>query len=125
MSDNIYTIKKGEKQNIYIKFKNRDEDLPIDLTNAKIKIQIKDELKDEFCIIEKEITSETDAFSIGRILNPKEGELIFRFTDDDYSKLVCERIYYIIIWYIIEEQDYAKVVSSNCDDYLKLKICYP
>lgn len=125
MNKNIYTIKKGEKQNILIRFKNRDEDKPIDLSNSIVKVQIKDELKDEFNIIEKVITTTSDAYEIGRILDPEKGEIVFRFTDEDYDKLVCERIYFVIIWWEVPEQDFAKVVSSNGSETFMLKVCYP
>jgi hypothetical protein len=125
MSNNIYTIKKGEKIPIYIKVKNRDEDMPIDLTNAQIRFTLKDELKDTFNVIEKIITTETDAYSVGRILDPKLGEFIIRFTDDDYENLVCERLYYATIIWEKPDEDFSKVISSNCNDYLLFKICYP
>lgn len=125
MSNNTYTIKKGEKQNIFVKIKNTDEDTPIDLTNSVIRFTLKDELKDEFNIIEKEITTVSDAFSVGRILDPTLGEFTIRFTSDDYDKLVCERLYYATIIWEKPEEDFSKVISSNCNDYLLFKVCYP
>lgn len=124
-SNNIYTIKKGEKYPIFIKIKNLDEDKPIDLTNANIKVYIKDELKDEFFIIEKYITANSDISSVGRIINPQNGELILKFNDEDFDKLVCERLYYVTIWWEIPSEDFAKVISSNCNEYLMLKVCNP
>lgn len=124
-SNNIYTIKKGEKYPIFIKIKNLDEDKPIDLTNANIKVHIKDELKDEFFIIEKYITANSDISSVGRIINPQNGELILKFNDEDFDKLVCERLYYVTIWWEIPSEDFAKVISSNCNEYLMLKVCNP
>ena len=53
---NIYTIKKGEKFPIHITIKNKDLDEPIDLTGSIIKFQLKDELKYEYCVIDKTIT---------------------------------------------------------------------
>lgn len=124
-SNNIYTIKKGEKYPIFIKIKNLDEDKPIDLTNANIRVHIKDELKDEFFIIEKYITANSDISSVGRIVNPQNGELILKFNDEDFDKLVCERLYYITIWWEIPSEDFAKVISSNYNEYLMLKVCNP
>lgn len=125
MANNIYSIKKGEKYPITIKLKNKDLDTPIDLTNAIIKFQIKDELKDEFCIIEKVITIDTDVYTEGRIVDPKNGEIIIKFTDEDFDKLIVERIYYITIWWEIPDEDFAKVISSNNKDYLKFMVCVP
>lgn len=125
MNENIYTVKKGEKFPIHIKVKNRDEDAPIDLTNAIIKFQLKDELKDEFCVIDKIITTETDVYSIGRIVSPKEGEFIVRFDDEDYDKLVVNRIYYLTIWWEIPDENFSKVISSNCNDFFKFMVCHP
>ena len=121
----MYTIKKGEKFPIKISLKNSDEDKPIDLTGSVIKFQLKDELRDEFYIIEKNITESSDEYSVGRIIDPKNGELILRFTDEDYDKLVYERIYYATIWWEIPEQDFAKVISSNGPNCFKFIMCIP
>lgn len=125
MANNIYCIKKGEKFPISITLHNRDEDIPIDLTNAVIKFQIKDELKDEFYVVNKTITEETDVDTIGRIVDPINGKVIVRLTDGDYENLVCERIYYLTITWEIPDEDFSKVVSSNCDENLLFKVCYP
>lgn len=125
MNNNIYTIKKGEKYPIQIKVKNKDLDTPIDLTNAVIKFQLKDELKDEFYIIEKNITTDSDIDMMGRIIDPQNGQLVVKFTDEDFDKLIVERIYYITIWWEIPDEDFAKVISSNNKDYLKFMVCVP
>ena len=125
MTNNIYKIKKGEKFPIYIKIKNRDEDKPIDLTNAIIKFQLKDELKDEFSVIEKVIDTESDVDTIGRITDPMNGEVIVRFNDDDYDMLVTQRIYYLTIWYEKPDENFAKVISSNACENLKFMVCVP
>lgn len=125
MANNIYCIKKGEKFPISITLHNRDEDIPIDLTNAVIKFQIKDELKDEFYVVNKTITEETDVDTIGRIVDPINGKVIVRLTNEDYENLVCERIYYLTITWEIPDEDFSKVVSSNCDENLLFKVCYP
>lgn len=124
MNDNTFTVKQGEKQPHYIRLYNADEGKPIDLTNATIKLTIRDELEDQFSTIEKIITSETDVYSVGRILDPSKGEVIFRFTDDDYSKLVVERVYYMTIYWIVDDEYFSKVVSSNGCEMLKFKVCY-
>ena len=125
MVNNIYCIKKGEKFPISITLHNRDEDIPIDLTNAVIKFQIKDELKDEFYVVNKTITEETDVDTIGRIVDPINGKVIVRLTNEDYENLVCERIYYLTITWEIPDEDFSKVVSSNCGENLLFKVCYP
>lgn len=122
---NIYTIKKGEKYPIKISIKNKDLDAPIDLTKAVIKFQLKDELKDEFCIVEKVLTTDSDVITTGQIVDPEKGEVIVRFTDEDFEKLVVERVYYATIWWEIPDEDFAKVISSNNKDYLKFMVCIP
>lgn len=122
---NMYTIKKYEKYPIVVRVKNNDEDKPIDLTNARIRFCLKDELKDNFYTIEKVITTESDAYSVGRILDPEKGEFVVRFTDEDFENLVAERIYFCEIWYEKPEEDFSKIISSNCNDYLLFKVCYP
>ena len=122
---NIYTIKKGEKFPIHITIKNKDLDEPIDLTGSIIKFQLKDELKDEFCVIDKTITEETDTYSIGRIIDPKNGKIIVRFTDEDFDKLIVERVYYITIWWQVPDEDFSKVISSNGCETFKFMMCHP
>lgn len=122
---NIYTLKKGEKFPINITIRNSELDEPIDLTNAKINFQLKDELKDDFFIINKEITTESDLETVGQIINPANGEFVVRFTDEDFEKLVVERVYYLTIWYIITDENFSKVISSNGSDNLKFMVCYP
>lgn len=125
MANNIYTIKKGEKYPIRITIKNKDLDTPIDLTNATIKFQLKDELKDEFYVIEKNITIYSDINTIGQITDPQKGELVVKFTDEDFETLVVERIYYITIWWEIPDEDFAKVISSNNKETFKFMVCIP
>lgn len=125
MGNYTYKIKKGYKGPINITVRNRDEDKPIDLTGSKILIQIKDELQDDFFIIDKTITEDTDVYVDGRIISPEDGQIIIRFNDEDYEKLIVERIYYLTIWWIKEDEDFAKVISSNCGEYLQFKVCYP
>lgn len=125
MGNYTYKIKKGYKGPINITVRNRDEDKPIDLTGSKILIQIKDELQDDFYIINKTITEDTDVYVNGRIVSPEEGQIIIRFNDEDYEKFVVERIYFLTIWWIKEDEDFAKVISSNCDEQLQFQVCYP
>lgn len=125
MGNYTYKIKKGYKGPINITVRNRDEDKPIDLTGSKILVQIKDELQDDFYIIDKTITENTDVAIDGRIVSPEEGQIIFRFNDSDYEKLVVERIYFLTIWWVKEDEDFAKVISSNCGEQLQFQVCYP
>lgn len=125
MGNYTYKIKKGYKGPINITVRNRDEDKPIDLTGSKILIQIKDELQDDFFIIDKTITEDTDVYVDGRIVSPEDGQIIIRFNDEDYDKLIVERIYYLTIWWIKEDEDFAKVISSNCGEQLQFQVCYP
>jgi hypothetical protein len=125
MGNYTYKIKKGYKGPINITVRNRDEDKPIDLTGSKILIQIKDELQDDFYIINKTITEDTDVYVDGRIVSPEEGQIIIRFNDEDYEKLIVERVYFLTIWWVKEDEDFAKVISSNCGEQLQFQVCYP
>lgn len=125
---NIYTIKKGEKYPIEITLTSKNEfgeRTPLDLTNSCIRFQIKDELKDDYYIVNKFISTETDVYTDGRIVDPVNGKIIVRFTDDDYERLVEERVYYLVIRWEIEDQDFSKIVSANGDSCLMFKVCYP
>jgi hypothetical protein len=125
MGNYTYKIKKGYKGPINITVRNRDEDKPINLTGSKILIQIKDELQDDFYIINKTVTEDTDVYVDGRIISPEEGQIIIRFNDEDYEKLIVERIYFLTIWWVKEDEDFAKVISSNCGEQLQFQVCYP
>lgn len=125
MTNNIYTIKKGEKYPILIKLKNRDLDEPIDLTGSIIKFQIKDELNDEYFIIEKTIDENSDENCEGRIIDAINGKAVIRLNDEDYCKLIIQRVYYLVITWDIPEQNFSKVISSNGDEYLKFIVCHP
>lgn len=125
MGNYTYKIKKGYKGPINITVRNRDEDKPIDLTGSKILVQIKDELQDDFFIINKTITEDTDVYVDGRIVSPQNGQIIIRFNDEDYDKFIVERMYFLTIWWVKEDEDFAKVISSNCDEYLQFQVCYP
>lgn len=122
---NIYTIKKGEKFPIHITIKNRDLDEPINLTGSIIKFQLKDELKDEFFVIDKTIKEDTDVSSVGRIIDAENGKVVVRFTDEDFDKLVVERVYYATIWWEIPDEDFAKVISSNDRETFRFMVCIP
>lgn len=124
-NSNLFSIKKGEKYPISIVVRNRDEDKPIDLTGSVIYFRLKDELKDEFNILEKKITENTDVYTDGRIVDAKNGQIVLRFNDTDYDKLVCERVYYATILWNLPEQDFSKVISSNCGETFRFKVCYP
>ena len=122
---NLYTIKKGEKYPIYITIKNKETAEPIDLTGSIIRFQLKDELKDEFYIIDKTVTEETDIHEMGKIIDPQNGKVIIRFTDEDFERLVIERIYYITIWWQVPEEGFSKVISSNGCETFKFMMCHP
>lgn len=125
MGNYTYKIKKGYKGPINITVRNRDEDKPIDLTGSKILVQIKDELQDDFFIINKTITEDTDVYVDGRIVSPQNGQIIIRFNDEDYDKFIVERMYFLTIWWVKEDEDFAKVISSNCGEQLQFQVCYP
>lgn len=122
---NIYTIKKGEKFPIHITIKNRDLDEPINLTGSIIKFQLKDELKDEFFVIEKIIKEDTDISNVGKIIDAENGEVVVRFTDEDFENLVVERVYYATIWWEVPDEDFAKVISSNDKETFRFMVCIP
>lgn len=125
MTNNIYSIKKGEKFPIHFYVKFKEECKPIDLTGSIIKFQIKDELKDEIFVVEKTITTDTDISTVGQIINAENGEFVVRLTDDDYENLVVERVYYLVITWIVPDEDFVKVISSNGNEYLKFVVCIP
>ena len=125
MANFTYKLKKGYKGPINITVRNRDEDKPIDLTGSKILVQIKDELQDDFFIINKTITEDTDVYVDGRIVSPQNGQIIIRFNDEDYDKFIVERMYFLTIWWVKEDEDFAKVISSNCGEQLQFQVCYP
>lgn len=122
-SSKIYKIKKGEKFPIEVSLTSSGN--PIDLTNANIRVYIKDELDDSEGLINKLITLDSDEIEVGRIIDPENGKFTIRLNDEDYFLLKTERTYYLTIWWDIPEEGFSKVVSSNGSDYLVFMVCIP
>lgn len=119
-----YSIRRSERYPIELTLINADEGEPIDLTGAKIRYALKDEVKDDYYIIDRTVDENTDIITDGgKITDATNGKVIIRFSEDDFKLLVDERIYYLSIWWEVPSEDFIKVVSSNCGEYLEFKVC--
>lgn len=119
-----YSIRRSERYPIELALINADECEPIDLTGAKIRYALKDEVKDDYYIIDRTVDENTDIITDGgKITDATNGKVIIRFSEDDFKLLVDERIYYLSIWWEVPSEDFIKVVSSNCGEYLEFKVC--
>lgn len=119
-----YCIRRSERYPIELTLINADESEPIDLTGAKIRYFLKDEVKDEEYIIDKTIDENTDIIEDGgKITDATNGKVVIRFDEDDFNLLVDERIYYLSILWMVPDEDFIKVISSNCGEYLEFKVC--
>lgn len=119
-----YCIRRSERYPIELTLINTDEDEPIDLTGASIRYALKDEVKDDYYIIDRTIDETTSIVEDGgRITEPTNGKVVIRFDEDDFNLLVDERIYYLSIWWIVPSENFIKVISSNCGEYLEFKVC--
>ena len=119
-----YSIRRSERYPIELALINADEGEPIDLTGAKIRYALKDEVKDDFYIIDRTVDENTDIITDGgKITDATNGKVIIRFSEDDFKLLVDERIYYLSIWWEVPSEDFIKIVSSNCGEYLEFKVC--
>lgn len=119
-----YSIRRSERYPIELALINADEGEPIDLTGAKIRYALKDEVKDDYYIINRTVDENTDIITDGgKITDATNGKVIIRFSEDDFKLLVDERIYYLSIWWEVPSEDFIKVVSSNCGEYLEFKVC--
>lgn len=119
-----YCIRRSERYPIELTLINADESEPIDLTGAKIRYFLKDEVKDEEYIIDKTIDENTDIIEDGgKITDAINGKVIIRFDENDFDLLVDERIYYLSILWMVPDEDFIKVISSNCGEYLEFKVC--
>ena len=119
-----YSIRRSERYPIELALINADEGEPINLTGAKIRYALKDEVKDDFYIIDRTVDENTDIITDGgKITDATNGKVIIRFSEDDFKLLVDERIYYLSIWWEVPSEDFIKVVSSNCGEYLEFKVC--
>lgn len=119
-----YSIRRSERYPIELALINADEGEPIDLTGAKIRYALKDEVKDDFYIIDRTVDENTDIITDGgKITDATNGKVIIRFSEDDFKLLVDERIYYLSIWWEVPSEDFIKVISSNCGEYLEFKVC--
>ena len=118
-----YSIRRSERYPIELALINYDEGEPIDLTGAKIRYALKDEVKDDYYIIDRTVDENTDVITDGgKITDAINGKVIIRFSEDDFKLLVDERIYYLSIWWEVPSEDFIKVVSSNCGEYLEFKV---
>lgn len=118
-----YSIRRSERYPIELTLINYDEGEPIDLTGAKIRYALKDEVKDDYYIIDRTVDENTDVITDGgKITDAINGKVIIRFSEDDFKLLVDERIYYLSIWWEVPSEDFIKVVSSNCGEYLEFKV---
>ena len=119
-----YSIRRSERYPIELALINADEGEPIDLTGAKIRYALKDEVKDDYYIIDRTVDENTDIITDGgNITDANNGKVIIRFDEDDFKLLVDERIYYLSIWWEVPSEDFVKVISSNCGEYLEFKVC--
>lgn len=119
-----YSIRRSERYPIELTLINSDEAKPIDLTDASIRYALKDEVKDDFYIIDRTIDENTDIITDGgKITDATNGKVVIRFSEDDFNLLVDERIYYLVIWWIVPDENFVKVISSNCGEYLEFKVC--
>lgn len=119
-----YSIRRSERYPIELTLINSDEAKPIDLTGASIRYALKDEVKDDFYIIDRTIDENTDIITDGgKITDATNGKVVIRFSEDDFNLLVDERIYYLVIWWIVPDENFVKVISSNCGEYLEFKVC--
>lgn len=119
-----YSIRRSERYPIELTLINSDEAKPIDLTDASIRYALKDEVKDDFYIIDRIIDENTDIITDGgKITDATNGKVVIRFSEDDFNLLVDERIYYLVIWWIVPDENFVKVISSNCGEYLEFKVC--
>lgn len=119
-----YSIRRSERYPIELTLINSDEAKPIDLTGASIRYALKDEVKDDFYIIDRTIDENTDIITDGgKITDATNGKAVIRFSEDDFNLLVDERIYYLVIWWIVPDENFVKVISSNCGEYLEFKVC--
>lgn len=119
-----YSIRRSERYPIELTLINSDEAKPIDLTGANIRYALKDEVKDDFYIIDRTIDENTDIITDGgKITDATNGKVVIRFSEDDFNLLVDERIYYLVIWWIVPDENFVKVISSNCGEYLEFKVC--
>lgn len=119
-----YSIRRSERYPIELTLINSDEAKPIDLTGASIRYALKDEIKDDFYIIDRTIDENTDIITDGgKITDATNGKVVIRFSEDDFNLLVDERIYYLVIWWIVPDENFVKVISSNCGEYLEFKVC--
>ena len=119
-----YSIRRSERYPIELALINYDEGEPIDLTGAKIRYALKDEVKDDYYIIDRTVDENTDIITDGgKITDAINGKVIIRFSEDDFKLLVDERIYYLSIWWEVPSEDFIKVIASNCGEYLEFKVC--
>lgn len=115
-------IKKGESLGFVFNLKQDEQ--PVNLTNASILFQVRETLEDKgIFVINKEITENTSLNTIGQIINPEEGQFVIKVTSSDTASLTSLRPYYAAIYYVVGGE--ARCISANSNDVALLTVLNP
>ena len=118
MAELVLPVKQGEELNIGFTIKQGGN--PIDLTDYKIRVQVKRvPLVTSPSIIDKLITTDSDINDVGLITYPQQGPLVIHLTKKDTSYPVGE--YSLII--SLEQDNYSDIISSKCCNKATYRIC--
>ena len=104
-------IKQGESKGF--SFSLTQNDIPVDLSNSTIVLQVRESLEDtgEY-LISKTISINSDVDEDGIIFSPTTGEFLFKINDTDIAEMNSTRPYYCAIYRV---DDDTKVCISAPD----------
>lgn len=115
-------IKKGES--LGFAFILSENDTPIDLTGGNIIFQVRDGLADEgVYVINKTVTENSNAQTIGQINEPSEGKFFIMVTSSETADLSTLKPYFAAIYFTAN--GIKRCISANSNEVAQLIILNP
>ena len=103
-------IKKGES--IGFAFTLRQSGVPVDLSNSQMLMQVRENPEDDgVYLINKTISVNSDAESLGVITNPEQGQFYFKVNDSDIEDMSTTKPYFVAIYHI--DGDICSCISAE------------
>lgn len=118
----ILRIKKGET--LGFAFTLTHNQIPIDLTDAEILVQVRDSAVDDGTfVIDKNVTENSDVATEGRINNPTEGQFFIMITSSETENLSTLKPYFIAIYLL--KDNVSRCISANSNELAQLIVLNP
>lgn len=106
----VLKIKKGES--VGFPFALNQQGAPVDLTDMQVLLQVRENIEDTgVYLIEKTISTDSDAEETGVIINPTTGQFYFKINKEDIADMSTTKPYYMAIYLL--DGDLRVCISAN------------